>query len=161
MNYKIKGAIKKSKKSFIICAILWLVLVIVFVVPFSYSIFQATDVTGKVSMSAFLDQIITNVSNPFSTLGEIFKQGATHNFISLLLGFTVFYLIAFFIGLAKSAPKNMYTDIEHGSSDWSEKGEQYKVLSKNKGIILAEDNYLPLDKRGNVNVLVVGRFWFR
>ena len=53
-----------------------------------------------------------------------------------------------------------FTDIEHGSSDWSQRGEQYQILSKNKGIILAEDNYLPLDKRGNVNVLVVGRFRF-
>ena len=31
---------------------------------------------------------------------------------------------------------------------------------KNKGIILAEKHYLPVDKRGNVNVLVVGRFRF-
>ena len=31
---------------------------------------------------------------------------------------------------------------------------------KKKGIILAENHYLPVDKRGNVNVLVVGRFWF-
>ena len=38
--------------------------------------------------------------------------------------------------------------------------DNLKILSKNKGIILAEDNYLPLDKRGNVNVLVVGRFRF-
>ena len=49
-----------------------------------------------------------------------------------------------------------YEDIENGSSDWCEGGEQYKILSKNKGIILAEDNYLPVDKIGNVNVLVVG-----
>ena len=36
-----------------------------------------------------------------------------------------------------------------------------KILDKNKGIVLAENNYLPVDKRGNVNVLVVGRirFW--
>ena len=33
------------------------------------------------------------------------------------------------------------------------------VLSKKEGIILAENNYLPVDKRGNVNVLVVGRIW--
>ena len=46
MNYKIEGAIKKNRKTFIICAILWLVLAIVFVVPFSYSAFQA-NVTGK------------------------------------------------------------------------------------------------------------------
>jgi len=42
-----------------------------------------------------------------------------------------------------------------------QRGEQYKILDKNKGIVLAENNYLPVDKRGNVNVLVVGRirFW--
>ena len=60
------------------------------------------------------------------------------------------------IGLFKSRPKHEYTDIEHGSSDWSEGGEQYHILSRNKGIILAQNNYLPIDKRGNVNVLVVG-----
>ncbi len=64
------------------------------------------------------------------------------------------------IGILKARPKHEYTDIEHGSSDWSEGGEQYSILSKNKGIILAQNNYLPVDKRGNVNVLVVGRFWF-
>ena len=60
-----------------------------------------------------------------------------------------------------SGAKNEYTDIEHGSSDWSQNGEQYQILNKSKGIILAENNYLPVDKRGNVNVLVVGRIRFR
>ena len=61
----------------------------------------------------------------------------------------------------KTAPKNEDSDIEHGSSDWSKNGEQYRVLSNKHGIILAQNNYLPVDKRGNVNVLVVGRirFW--
>ena len=65
-----------------------------------------------------------------------------------------------FIGFVKTAPKNQYTDIEQGSSEWATRGEQYKVLSNKKGIILAENNYLPTDKRGNINVLVVGRFRF-
>lgn len=159
MNYKIEGAIRKNRKSFIICAILWLILVIVFVAPFSFSTFEAS-VNGKFSLDIFLDQIATNITNPFATLVGIFAaEKAMHDFISLLLGFTICYLVIFFIGFAKSAPKNEYTDFEHGSSDWSQKGEQYQILSKNKGIILAEDNYLPLDKRGNVNVLVVGRIW--
>ena len=161
MNYKIEGAMKKNRKNFIICAILWLILVIVFVAPFSYSVFEASA-SGKFSLDIFLTQISVNVTNPFGTLGGIFSaEGAAHDFGSLLLGFTICYLVIFFIGLAKSAPKNEFTNIEHGSSDWSQRGEQYQILSKNKGIILAEDNYLPLDKRGNVNVLVVGRirFW--
>lgn len=159
MNYKIEGAIKKNKEKFIVCSILWLVLIIVFVAPFSYSVFEAS-VSGKFSLEIFMDRIATNITNPFETISAIFTQGATHNFISLLLGFTIVYLIIFFIGFAKSAPKNEFTNIEHGSSDWSQKGEQYRILSKNNGIILAEDNYLPVDKRGNVNVLVVGRFRF-
>ncbi len=81
-------------------------------------------------------------------------------FFSLIWKFTIVYGIAMFVGFVKTAPKNAYTDIEQGSSDWASKGEQYKVLSRNKGIILAENNYLPVDKRGNVNVLVVGRFRF-
>ena len=160
MNYKIEGAIRRNRKSFIICAILWLLLVIVFVAPFSYSRFEAS-VTGKFSLDTFMGQISTNITNPFATLGGIFTtEGALHDFISLLIGFTICYLVIFFIGFAKSAPKNEFSDIEHGSSDWSQRGEQYQVLSRNKGIILAEDNYLPLDKRGNINVLVVGRFRF-
>ena len=160
MNYKLEGAIRKNRKSFIICTILWLLLVIVFVAPFSYSVFEASS-GGKFSLDIFLIQIIANITNPFGTLGRIFTTGgAIHDFISLLLGFTICYLVIFFIGFAKSTPKNEYTDFEHGSSDWSQRGEQYQILSKNKGILLAEDNYLPLDKRGNVNVLVVGRIWF-
>ena len=66
------------------------------------------------------------------------------------------YGISFF----RTKTKGDYYNIEHGSSDWSQNGEQYRILSKTKGIILAENNYLPVDKRGNVNVLVVGRFRF-
>lgn len=79
------------------------------------------------------------------------------NYFSSLLVATIIYSVFFFIGFVRSAPKNEYSDIEHGSSDWSQRGEQYQILDRNKGIILAEDNYLPVDKRGNVNVLVVGR----
>ena len=159
MNYKIEGAIKKNRKSFIICAILWLLLVIVFVAPFSYSIFEA-NAMGQFDLGTLIEVLPNNITNPFGTLVALFANGAANNFVSFLLVFTVAYLVVFFIGFSKSAPKNEYTDIEHGSSDWSQRGEQYQILSKNKGIILAEDNYLLLDKRGNVNVLVVGRFRF-
>ena len=38
--------------------------------------------------------------------------------------------------------------------------EENIEFNNKKGIILAESNYLPVDKRGNINVLIVGRFWF-
>lgn len=156
MNYKLEGALKKSRKSFIICAILWLVLVIVFVGPFSYSIFEAKT-GGTFDLTIFMEQLSGNITNPFGTLFGIFANGALSDFNAFLLIFSVIYVIFFFIGFSKMAPKSEYEDIEHGSSDWSQNGEQYRILSKNKGIILAENNYLPVDKRGNTNVLVVGR----
>ena len=108
----------------------------------------------------FFDRVVQNIMNPFQAFGNIFSQGAFGTFFPILVFYTVVYLVFFFIGIAKTAPKNEYTDIEHGSSDWSKHGEQYNILSKKKGIILAENNYLPVNKRGNVNVLVVGRFRF-
>ena len=80
---------------------------------------------------------------------------------ALKMAFAVIvFVLALTIGIVKSAPKHEYSDIEHGSSDWATGGEQYKILSPKKGILLAEKNYLPVDKRGNTNVLIVGRFWF-
>ena len=139
VNYKIEGAIKKNKNAFIICLILWLVLAIVFVAPVAYSSFQA-NASGVFSLNTFMEVLVDNITNPFATLGNIFSKGATHNFVSTLIGFSIVYVIIFLVGFFKSTPKNEYTDIEHGSSDWSQKGEQYKILDKNKGIILAENN---------------------
>ena len=159
MHYKIEGAIRRNRTNFIIFAILWIVIAIVFVSPFAYSSHVA-GLEGEFNLEVFFETFGTSITNPFATLGNLFTSEAVGDFISTLLVVTVFYTIFFFIGFVKSAPKNEFSDIEHGSSDWSQRGEQYQILSKNKGIILAEDNYLPLDKRGNINVLVVGRFWF-
>ena len=159
MNYKLEGAIRRNRKYFIIYAILWVVIAIVFVSPFSYSAHVA-GLDGKFSLEIFIETFGTSITNPFGTFGNLISSGAIGDYISTLLVVTIFYTVFFFIGFVRSAPKNEYSDIEHGSSDWSQRGEQYRILSKNKGIILAEDNYLPLDKRGNINVLVVGRFRF-
>ena len=156
MNYKIEGAIRRNRKNFIIFAILWIFIAIVFVSPISYSYHMAV-LDGGFDLEVFIKIFTQSISNPFGTFGKVFSEGASGTFFSNLLVVTIFYSVFFFIGFVKSAPKNEFSDIEHGSSDWSQKGEQYQILSRNKGIILAEDNYLPLDKRGNVNVLVVGR----
>ena len=160
MNYKIEGAIRRNRKNFIIFAILWIFIAIVFVSPFGYSKHQA-GLSGQFNIETFIQTFSTSMMHPLQTFGNLFTSGATGDFFGTLIVVTIFYSVFFFIGFARSAPKNEYSDIEHGSSDWSQRGEQYQILSKNKGIILAEDNYLPVDKRGNVNVLVVGRirFW--
>lgn len=158
MGYKVQGALNKAKKYYIIYAILWLFCVIVFIMPAGVSIAEA-NLGATFDFNIFLDRFFTYATKPFSCFGKVFTPQYISGFIGILWKFSFVYLIVAIIGIIRNAPKNEYADIEHGSSDWSKNGEQYKILSNKKGIILAQDNYLPVDKRGNVNVLVVGRIW--
>lgn len=159
---KIRNVIEKNKKFLIIFFILWLVLAIVFVVPVSYSITNSI-VEDSFSLEKFIENlssaIQTMMSSPFSLIGSTFKSGYISMYFNVLGKFTLVYLIALIVGLFKARNKNDYEGTEHGSSGWCENGEQYRVLSKKDGIILSESNYLPLNKLGNINVLIVGRFW--
>ena len=159
MSYKIQGAINKTKKYFIIYAILWLFCVIVFVMPAGAGIAEAS-MGETFDFGKFLSNTFKYISEPFSSFSKVFLPTYMPSFIGILWKFTFVYIIIAIIGIIRNAPKNEFEDIEHGSSDWSKNGEQYRILSNKKGIILGENNYLPVDKRGNVNVLVVGRFWF-
>ena len=154
MGYKLNKTLKDNKKSIIIIAVLWVILSMVLVAPISYSIGEASK-SGAFDMSIFIELFFSEITS-FTSIGRVFAQGYGALFGKTLLYFSVIYILFTLIGFFKSKPKSEYKDIEHGSSDWSEHGEQYTVLNRNKGIILAQDNYLPVDKRGNVNVLVVG-----
>lgn len=158
MNYKIKNTLKKSKSILIVVAILWILLSIVFVAPLTVSIVEATE-NGIFNFGNFIEILFKTITTIGENLGKIFKSAYIGTFIKSEGYFCIVLLFFTVIGFVKSMPKNEYTDIEHGSSDWAS-GEQYSVLSKKKGIILAENHYLPVDKRGNVNVLVVGRIRF-
>ncbi len=154
MGYKLEKTLKDNKVSIIIITVLWVILSIVLVAPVAYSIGIASA-NGGFDISKFVESVFTEIVS-FSSITKVFSAGYGGVFLKTLLYFTIIYIIFAIIGLFKSRPKHQYTDIEHGSSDWSEGGEQYSVLNKHKGIILAQENYLPVDKRGNVNVLVVG-----
>ena len=157
---KIKRALQKMKSRIIIYLIVVLVGVFGIVAPISKAITDA-NIASKAGNDWFetfftklgyLTQIGDNITSVFSkTYFPAFITGAKY--------FVLFAIIFIFIGVYKALPKHEYDDIENGSSDWAQNGEQYRVLSKKEGIILAEKNYLPVDKRGNVNVLVVRRIW--
>lgn len=159
MNFgeKISKAIKKIRSKLIVSFILWLILVIVFVAPLAISLHDALIAEGsskwEVLFTTLGEQIVKPIEATLLCLG-----GETEGyFIATLWRFTLIYAAAVTVGIAKAMPKHQYDGIENGSSDWCENGEQYSILSNRQGIILAEKNYLPVDKRGNVNVLVVGR----
>ena len=99
------------------------------------------------------------ITAPWKKIPLCFTEAYIMMFLQSLKWVIIISFLISLIGIAKAIPKHEYQDIENGSSDWSEGGEQYKILSKKTGIVLAEKNYLPVDKRGNVNVLVVRRFW--
>ena len=153
--YKIKHALKKGKPVFIVIIVLWIVLSIVLIAPGTVSI-----IDSKVTGENVFDLFFSNISDITGNLGKSFSSEYISTFGKGELYLAVGLFVLAGIGLMKSLPKNEYTDIEHGSSDWATGGEQYEILSPKKGILLAEKNYLPVDKRGNVNVLIVGRFWF-
>ncbi|MBQ2917538.1 MAG: type IV secretory system conjugative DNA transfer family protein [Clostridia bacterium] len=153
MNYKIEGSLRRNKKYFVIFAILWLFIAIVLIVPWTLGV-NVTTIEGD--LGAGIGKFVDTMKNPFAGFVEIIENELMTSYLKNLGIFSIIFAIFFIVGIARSAPKNEYTDFEHGSSDWSKNGEQYQILSNKKGIILAEDNYLPVDKRGNVNVLVVG-----
>ena len=152
---KMQKAFEKNKKYLILFLILWVVLEIVLIAPMSVAIAESTSAQGQFELANFIENFGKEVSS-FTAITRIGSAGAGSAFGKGTLWLTILCLVVTAIGIIKSKPNSPYVDIENGSSDWCEGGEQYKILSKNKGIILAEDNYLPVDKIGNVNVLVVG-----
>lgn len=165
---KISKAFKKIRGKLIVSGILWFVLTIVFVAPWGLSYAEGARVSNNSNMvaftrdgwSTFLTSLGNNIMHPLQSTIDCLAGEADGYFFGTWWKFSLVYLVAITIGLAKAIPKHEYDGIENGSSDWCVNGEQYQILSPKEGIILAEKNYLPVDKRGNVNVLVVGRIWF-
>ena len=155
MNYKITEGFKKNKKFFIIGLVLWFTLIIVLVLPFTVAKYRANLFVqaGKGDfITNFIDIYRLSISSPISSIKYISKNALLGNLFSNFFVTTIVYLIFFIIGFSKILPKHQYDNIEHGSSDWSQGGEQYKILSNKEGIILAEKHFLPVNKSGNVKL---------
>lgn len=116
MNYKIEGAMRRNKKYFILFAILWLFIAIVLIVPLvtAFNIPVPTD-NSLGALGVFVDAM----KNPFKALATLISEGYFIAYVKCLGVFSIIFAIFFIIGVARSAPKNEYTDFEHGSSDWS------------------------------------------
>lgn len=152
--------IKKYKNVFIVLLILWLIMTVVLALPFATAIQETILETGSSKATIIIEKFSENLKNPLECISKAFSSEYVGAVFSTVGKFTLVYLFAAIIIMINSKSKGKYYGIEHGSSDWCENGEQYRILDPKNGIILAEKNYLPVDKRGNTNVLVVGRFWF-
>lgn len=153
---KFKSFMDRLKKNILLYLIVWLVMVILFVAPMTYIATETYSTGGNIIQEMLQGYIDAFLKFPITF---IFDEKYIGDFIKGVEYFSIFYVIVVFWSIYKTLPKSAYYNIEHGSSDWCLPGEQYRILSKKKGLILAKDNYLPVDKIGNVNVLIVGRIW--
>jgi len=159
---KIRAGIRKIKEKLIVGFIVLLVCLVWLGAPLAVAAAYAKNVPAEINFDweTFFLKMGEGLQNPLASFRAIFVTGMGGTYFwNISKTFAVCYGLAALVGIAKAYPKHEYESIENGSSDWSEGGEQYKVLHRHKGIVLAEKNYLPVDKRGNVNVLVVRRFW--
>lgn len=167
---KLKRAFQKNKMRLILFFLLMIVMLVILVAPVSImyangrikGIENTKSGQGNAGVLEFdfeaCFKSFEQIKHPFESIAKCLTTEYAPYFFG---GVKIFFAIATFfvlVGIVRALPKNEFTDIENGSSDWSTGGEQYRILNKRQGIILAEKNYLPVDKRGNVNVLVVRRF---
>ena len=151
---KVKKSVQQNKKFLIVIAVLWLLIAIVLVAPIATA--WEMPKSDETVEADFIENFIKEASSLTSFFRMFTNINAIATFGKLMIPYTAFILYASYKGYEKTKPKGEYYDKEHGSSDWSSKGEQYKILSPDKGLILCKDNCLPLDKRGNINTLIVG-----
>jgi hypothetical protein len=155
-----KASFSKSYQNYkgkmIVVLILWLALTILFVSPLAIGL-EDGNVRGRLDFGEAFVSIFNHVPQVgASTIKALSTDVYRASFLKTFVGFTIIYALVAVIGIINTRPKHEYEDIEHGSSDWCTEKEKYSVLSRDHGIILAENTRLPVDKRGNVNILVVG-----
>lgn len=154
---KFKSFMEKLKKNIFWYLVVWIIMSILLVAPITYTITNA-----RLDQITLVEAFTLNfVDNLFKfPITKVFESTYIGDFITGIEWFSAIYFGIMCYAIYKTLPKSEYDKIEHGSSDWCAPGEQYRILNKKEGILLAKDNYLPLNKTGNVNVLIVGRFRF-
>lgn len=111
-------------------------------------------------------QSIVGIFSNITNVGDNFKYTFMYfgDYFDALKSFTIVYFVLFVVLLVFYKPDKEYEKIEHGSADWASGGEEYKVLSKTEGFILAKDHFMPMIPNPppgkNGNILVIRRFWF-
>ncbi len=159
MNFseKISYALDKMKMRIIVTVILFICIVMWGIAPFTAAFIDASLKKDEADWwDTFFTELGDFLLHPVSALSKSLQKDYIATFGEMIGIFAGIFFLFLVVGVFRAFPTNSYQGVESGSSDWSTHGEQYKVLDRKKGIVLAEHNYLPVDKRGNVNVLIVG-----
>ena len=150
---------KKIKIPVIVMGIVFVLLALFFVPATTRIQYESSLVEGErftifslANVGDVIGEVGTNIGLAFSDAsGFYFGQ------LKVLAVLIIFLLICVIVGIMKN---NEYRNIEHGSGDWAKNGEEYKVLSKTNGMVLAEKHFLPVipkpPEAKNGNILVIG-----
>lgn len=155
-----KEKLEKLKRIAIV-SLIAMVILSIFVIPaIAISIVAGAQYVAPNPTSALpiTSNLKFGITHPFKTIGilKATPQGLAVYIRSIRILFYLMLVFAIFMLLKKEEEIDPWENKEHASSRWSKQGEQYSILSKTDGILLAKDNYLPVDKPGNINVMVVG-----
>ena len=118
MNYKIKGALEKSKLVTLIMIAIWITLTVLFTSPIATSLVETRQIQGADS-NVFFDIFFRNITDIGGNLGKIFKPSYAGTFWKVEMYVSIGVIFMYIVGLIKSMPKNEYSGIENGSSDWA------------------------------------------
>ncbi len=137
---------------------------IIIIVGIVVTLFVMPAFSVSVEDNGFLGMLDTfgeNLANPFGSLAKVFSgkdenAGYKSTYGNNVKLFWLVYVLCVLYVWYKMKPKREYDNIEHGSSDWATMSERNKTLNKSEGFILAEKTCLPVDRRGNLNLLIAG-----
>lgn len=149
----------KRKAIIIFLGVVFLMLVL-FVIP-AYTRTKVDVVaaeTGESTAEIIIMTFTQNITKLPENIGISF--GNMSEFGQALKTFSIAYWIVGIIIVLLMKTDSEYKDIEHGSAGWAENGEQYEVLNKKEGFVLARKHYLPViptpPQAKNGNILVIG-----
>lgn len=150
--------LKKAKIPTIVMGIAFVMLALFFVTATTRLQYEAIqneesfNVFSIISVGDVIGDIGTNMSLAFGEAKDLYFTQI--KFLAIVI------VILLIVIIIKSTSSNEYKDIEHGSGDWAKDGEEYSVLSKKDGMILAEKHFLPViptpPQAKNGNILVIG-----
>lgn len=155
---------KEYRTKFIVVLVVYIIVCVQFIGGFMTAL-HLTQEENK--LQSALNSWSSYLVKPVTILETVLDGGQLQNiYLTLCAGVLVAFIYMSVKFISKSRKTHEYQGEEHGSSDWSKHGEEFKklpdgseILNKHDGFILSKDHYLGLDGKKvkiNKNILVFG-----